>query len=286
MIEVAAGVSGSLAPRGNAYNKLRIGDIVFLALAVCPGKAQEFTCIRFLHGVLLMVEDIYPQCARCPSRACEKEPSDIGEGIRPSKHFPDFCPMKLMPDIFRQAAAEYEKPAVKEFARLASLQEFQAFERLPDGIRAKLPRIEELIQFSRKCGFRRLGIAHCGGLRKEAAVLTDILEKSGFEAVSVQCKAGAVPKEQIGLHPEEKIAGPQNWETMCNPIAQAMIINRAGVDFAVMLGLCIGHDTLFIKYCEVPLTVLAVKDRVLAHNPLAALYLSDSYSRRLRSGIG
>jgi uncharacterized metal-binding protein len=194
--------------------------------------------------------------------------------------------MKLMPDVFLQASAEYEKSAVREFARLASLQEFQCFERLPDGIRAKLPRIEELIQFSRKCGYKRLGIAHCGGLRKEAAVLTDILEKNGFETVSVQCKAGAVPKEEIGIRPEEKIAGPENWETMCNPIAQAMIMNRSGVDLAVMLGLCIGHDTLFIKYCEVPLTVLAVKDRVLAHNPLAALYLCDSYYRRLRRGIG
>jgi uncharacterized metal-binding protein len=64
-----------------------------------------------------------------------------------------------------------------------------------------------------------------------------------------------------------------------------MIINKAGVDLAVMLGLCIGHDTLFIKYCNVPLTVIAVKDRVFGHNPLAALYLSESYYRRLKNKI-
>ena len=116
-------------------------------------------------------------------------------------------------------------------------------------------------------------------------MLTDILENNGFEVISVQCKAGAVPKEAIGIKPEEKVAGPEKWETMCNPIAQAMIINNAQVDLAIMLGLCIGHDTLFIKYCDVPLTVLAVKDRLLAHDPLAALYLSDSYYRRLRNGI-
>jgi len=98
-------------------------------------------------------------------------------------------------------------------------------------------------------------------------------------------QAGAVPKEEIGIRPEEKLGGPEYWETMCNPIAQAMILNRAKVDLAIMLGLCIGHDTLFIKYCDIPLTVLAVKDRVLAHNPLAALYLSDSYYRRLRRHI-
>jgi len=193
--------------------------------------------------------------------------------------------MKLMPEVFAQAAAEYDRPEVKEFARLASLQEFQCFERLSDGIRAKLPRIEELIQFARKCGYRKLGIAHCGGLIKEAGMLAEILQSNGFEVISVQCKAGAVPKEEIGIQQHEKVAGPEKWETMCNPIAQAMLINRAEIDLAIMLGLCIGHDTLFIKYCSVPLTVLAVKDRLLAHNPLAALYLSETYYSRLKSGI-
>jgi uncharacterized metal-binding protein len=129
-----------------------------------------------------------------------------------------------------------------------------------------------------------LGIAHCGGLMKEAGILTDILEKNRFEVVSVQCKAGCVPKEMIGIQSDEKILGPESWETMCNPIVQAMIVNRAQVDMAIMLGLCIGHDTLFIKYFDVPLTVLAVKDRVLGHNPLAAIY-ADMYYQRLRNKI-
>jgi uncharacterized metal-binding protein len=143
-----------------------------------------------------------------------------------------------------------------------------------------------LIQFARKCGYKRLGLAYCGGLAYEAGLLTTILENNEFEVVSVQCKTGAVPKERIGVSPDEKIAGPDMWETMCNPIVQAMIINHSKVDMAVMLGLCIGHDTLFIKYCDVPLTVLAVKDRVLGHNPLAALYASDIYYQRLRHKIG
>jgi uncharacterized metal-binding protein len=232
-----------------------------------------------------MAEKQSPKCARCPTKICENQGGRVSEGPPTLQRLPGYCPMRLMPDVFDQAAAEYDKPPVREFARLASVQEFQCFERLPDGIRAKLPRIEELILFARKCSYKKLGIAHCGGLSKEAAMLTDILEKNGFDVISVQCKAGAVPKEEIGIQPEEKLAGPENWETMCNPIAQAMIINRAEVDLAIMLGLCIGHDTLFIKYCDVPLTVLAVKDRLLAHNPLAALYLSESYYRRLRNGI-
>jgi uncharacterized metal-binding protein len=193
--------------------------------------------------------------------------------------------MKLMPDVYELALAEYDKPAVREFARLASVQEFQCYERLPDGLRTRLPRVEELIQFARKCGYKRLGIAHCGGLVYEAGLLTEVLEKNGFEVVSVMCKTGAVPKERIGIQADEKIAGPEAWETMCNPIVQAMIINRSNVDLAIMMGLCIGHDTLFIKYCDVPLTVLAVKDRVLGHNPLAALYAGETYYRRLRSKL-
>ncbi len=232
-----------------------------------------------------MAEKKYPQCARCVSRICEKGGAKTSEGMSPARQYPGFCPMRLLPEVFDRAAVEYDRPAVKEFARLASVQESQCYERLPDGIRAKLPRIEELVQFARKCGYRKLGIAHCGGLIQEAGMLADILENNGFEVISVQCKAGSVPKETIGIRPEEKIAGPDIWESMCNPIAQAMILNHAQVDLAIMLGLCIGHDTLFIKYCDVPLTVLAVKDRLLAHNPLAALYLSDSYYRRLKNGI-
>jgi uncharacterized metal-binding protein len=232
-----------------------------------------------------MAKSNYPRCAYCSTKVCENRGEKADSGPPSMDKAPAFCPMKLMPEVYAEAMAEYDKSKVREFARLASVQEFQCYERRPDGLRTKLPRIEELIQFARKCGYKRLGIAHCGGLAYEAGLITEILENNGFEVVSVQCKTGAVPKERIGIKATEKIAGPEEWETMCNPIVQAMIINRSKVDMAIMLGLCIGHDTLFIRYCDVPLTVLAVKDRVLGHNPLAALYTSGSYYRRLKNKI-
>lgn len=232
-----------------------------------------------------MAKKQYPQCARCPTRVCENWGRKASDGPPSLEKAPAFCPMKLMPEVYAEVMSEYNKPQVREFARLASVQEAECYERLPDGLRTKLPRIEELIQFARKCGYKRLGIAHCGGLANEARILNDILENNGFEVISVQCKTGAVPKEGIGIKADEKIAEPENWESMCNPIAQALIMNKTDVDMAIMLGLCIGHDTLFIKYCNVPLTVLAVKDRVFGHNPLAALYLSESYYRRLKNKI-
>jgi uncharacterized metal-binding protein len=232
-----------------------------------------------------MQTDISPKCAKCPVEACipmikVSEKPDINKA-------PAYCPMKKMSGIIERAIKEYDKPEVREFARLASVQEFECYEQLPEGRRTKNPRILELIQFAQKCGYKKLGLAFCGGLSSEAQILSEILEANGFEVVSVKCKIGAVPKERIGIQPIEKIAGPENYESMCNPIAQAEILNAENVDLAIMLGLCIGHDTLFIKYCQVPVTVIAVKDRVTGHNPLAALYLARSYySRLMNKGEG
>jgi uncharacterized metal-binding protein len=40
-----------------------------------------------------------------------------------------------------------------------------------------------------------------------------------------------------------------------------------------------------LKYLEAPATVFAVKDRLLAHNPLAAIYMYDSYYRYLKKPL-
>jgi uncharacterized metal-binding protein len=194
---------------------------------------------------------------------------------------PSFCPSKLKQDIIKEALHEYDKDDVREFARLASVQEFQCYEHTPDGIRAKIPRIEETIQFAEKNGFHKIGLAFCVGLAKEARMVTKILVGKGFEVVSVCCKVGAIPKEKIGIKQEEKISGPGWYESMCNPITQAEILNSEEVDYVIIMGLCVGHDTLFMRYCRLPMTVLAVKDRVTGHNPLAAIYLSHSYYKRL-----
>jgi len=69
---------------------------------------------------------------------------------------------------------------------------------------------------------------------------------------------------------------------MCNPIFQARLLNRQKCHFNILLGLCVGHDSMFFKYAEAPTTVLAVKDRVTGHNPLAAIYTLDSYYRKIK----
>ena len=141
-------------------------------------------------------------------------------------------------------------------------------------------RLEEVMDFANKCGYKRLGLAYCSGLQAEAAALTRVFEARGFEVASVVCKVGCTPKEEIGIKEEEKVRIGQ-FETMCSPITQAMVLNEAATEFNIIMGLCVGHDSLFFKYAEAPTTVFAVKDRVLGHNPLAAIYTLDSYSERL-----
>jgi uncharacterized metal-binding protein len=197
---------------------------------------------------------------------------------------PPFCPMKLHADELQKAANEYRKESVGEFARQASIQESECYERIDGKIRTKIPRIEEIIHFARKLNYNKFGIAFCLGLANEAAILSKIYENHGFEVVSVCCKVGGIEKAEIGIKPDEKIALPESYESMCNPIAQAEILNAENVDLAIILGLCVGHDTLFMQYCKRPMTTIAVKDRVLAHNPLGALYASSSpyYGRLLQ----
>jgi uncharacterized metal-binding protein len=204
--------------------------------------------------------------------------------LPPVEEAPDGCPMRLYQETISRGVTEYERPTVKEFARLASIQEGECYEWTEEGLRTKHPRLEELILFAQKCGYEKLGLAFCSGLRQEARAIVEILEGRGFQVASVCCKVGRVPKEAVGIKGEEKIFGPEMREPMCNPIVQAEVLNTEGVDLAVMLGLCIGHDTLFLKYCKAPVTVLAVKDRVFGHNPLGAVYLSRSpYYGRLRT---
>ncbi|MBW1862556.1 MAG: DUF1847 domain-containing protein [Deltaproteobacteria bacterium] len=221
-----------------------------------------------------------PQCALCSvkDRACQME---NGKG-------PDSCPTNNYKETIEKVIKEYEKPEVREFARMASIQEADCYSNRhikPYVLHPVKPRVQEICEFSKKMNYKKLGVAFCAGLFSEARALTNILKAQGFEVVSVVCKAGCTPKETIGLKESEKIKIDE-FEAMCSPIVQATILNEEKTDFNILIGLCVGHDSLFFKYSEAFTTVLIAKDRVLAHNPAGALYTSGSYyARLLRPGI-
>jgi uncharacterized metal-binding protein len=214
------------------------------------------------------------RCAQCEvvvekERACMTPGGKAGKG----------CPTVGKKKLLEKAMKEYKGDDLKEFARLASIQEGECYserDRSPFVMHPVKPRILEIMEFARKMGYERLGLVFCLGLAKEAAVVAEIFENHGFDVVSVACKAGSVPKGEIGLTDEEQVRRGGH-ESMCNPVFQAMVVNEAKTDFNVLLGLCVGHDSMYFKYTEAPTTVLAVKDRVTGHNPLAALYISGNY---------
>jgi uncharacterized metal-binding protein len=141
-------------------------------------------------------------------------------------------------------------------------------------------RIEEIMDFARRMGAQKLGIAHCVGLMHEAKLARNIFLAGGFEVYTVCCKVGSIAKEKIGLKDQEKIR-PGQYEALCSPVGQAALLAKAGTQLNVVIGLCVGHDSLFFMHSKAPTTVLVAKDRVLGHNPAACLYTSHSYYQRL-----
>jgi uncharacterized metal-binding protein len=221
-----------------------------------------------------MSEETVLTCAECAI------PKDGRVCRTPEGSGPAGCPTLAGGGLIDAVKAKYEIPHLSEFARQASLQEAANYADMATAPRSLNTRVEEICQFADRMGFKKLGLAFCSGLTEEAKLLNAILVARGFEVCSVICKAGCVPKEFIGVRDEQKVF-PGTFEAMCNPIGQAEFLNEAGTELNVMMGLCVGHDSLFLKHVEAYTTVFAVKDRVLGHNPLAALYTSGSYYSRL-----
>lgn len=179
--------------------------------------------------------------------------------------------MRVMRESLRSARERYEDEEIQKISRGSAEVEAEGY--------LKWCRVEEIMEFAKRCGFRKLGVAFCVGLREEAKKFVEILKSRGFEVYSVICKTGGVPKEEMNFRRIRE----DGFEGMCNPIAQAMILNELQTDLNIILGLCVGHDTLFIMHSKAPVTYLAVKDRVLAHNPLGAIYCSHSYYKSLKN---
>ena len=217
-------------------------------------------------------------CARCKIPANEKI------CLNPDGRGPGFCPTLSFAKLVPEVLAEYQSPELASLTRMASIQEAECYANRTPGHYLMQPskcRIQETIELAAKLGYNRVGLAFCAGLQSEAAMVADIFEAQGLEVVSVACKAGGVLKEAIGLRDDQKVR-MGTLETMCNPLLQAEILNHSAVELNVLLGLCVGHDALFLKKADAFCTVLAVKDRVTGHNPLAALYTSHSYYYKLK----
>ncbi len=188
--------------------------------------------------------NVSPACHACKNKSCD-------EGVD--------C-FNLTDEIM----PAYEGEILSQ-ARAASFIEGQYY--------LKKNRLEEVVLFSQKMNYKKLGVAFCIGLAEEARILGEYLER-WFEVASVCCKVCGVDKDVLNL---KKIDAGQP-EAMCNPVTQAILLNQAGTDLNLLCGLCIGHDILFTNHSKAPVSTFIVKDRVLAHNTVASL--TNRYARK------
>ena len=204
-------------------------------------------------------------CIDCAAGACDGK----------SGTCPDFClTCELLAEedntLIADTLDKYQNdPEDSLIAKASATVEYEHY--------CRATRVEEICEFARKIGASRLGIATCVGLLREARAAAAIFRRKGFEVYGVACKVGAVDKTAIGLDPEQESLGPH----ICNPILQAKILNEKKNDLNIVIGLCVGHDSLFYKYSDALCTTLVTKDRVLGHNPAAALYQIDGYYSKL-----
>ena len=187
------------------------------------------------------------------------------------KEYPDFClTAELTEETIEKVRSLYKDEENKRVSVISAQIENEFY--------LRYTRVEETVEFARRMGFKKIGIATCVGLIEESRILARILRKNGFEVYGAVCKIGSFMKTDVGV-PEEDIT--RTGCVMCNPAMQAEVLNQAETDFNVVMGLCVGHDSLFYKYSNALVTTLVSKDRVLAHNPAGALYQAKAYYKKL-----
>ncbi|HET8733167.1 MAG TPA: DUF1847 domain-containing protein [Anaeromyxobacteraceae bacterium] len=189
-------------------------------------------------------------CAHCATAGSFK--GDVSR-------MPRTCPTRSHADVAKDVSG-YLGPERQALMQAADRTPFH-----PDGTLRN--RVEELSEYARRRGMKRIGIAFCVSLLKESQQLARMLEKDGLETELVCCRVGAVDYDAIGL---EK-AHPERFAAICNPVAQARLLDARNVDLVAQVGLCVGHDLVLQEECRAPVTTLVVKDRALDHHTVAAL---------------
>ncbi|MFC1474998.1 DUF1847 domain-containing protein [bacterium] len=128
----------------------------------------------------------------------------------------------------------------------------------------KLCRVAEVVYFALGMEYKRIGVAFCVEMFREAESLGNLLRRF-FEISPVCCRVG-------GHTDGTDFTADNSNEMACNPFTQAAILNRSKTDMNIVVGLCVGCDLIFAEYSEAPVTTLFVKDKSLANNPVGALY--------------
>jgi uncharacterized metal-binding protein len=187
-------------------------------------------------------EDVPPDCLACSNRVCL-------EGLP--------CPYATVPGI---------KPADETTLKILESAWDVALER-----ERTLCRLAEVVYFALEMGCRRIGVAFCEDLREPATILSEVLRRF-FTVLAVGCRVGSgqLPER---LNPEAISDTMEPSErSLCDPLGVAEVLNQSQTDLNILVGFCVGADSVFTQRSEAPVTTIFVKDKSLANNPIGAVY--------------
>jgi len=124
------------------------------------------------------------RCSLCGVRACTHEPS--------TKKMPSFCLVAVESEPLAAIERTYlEDEELRKLACESARTESAGY--------CRNTRIQEIVDFARRIGATRLGIAHCVGLMGEAKVAREIFLRDGFEVAAICRKVGSIEQENLGL---------------------------------------------------------------------------------------
>ncbi|RJO64431.1 MAG: DUF1847 domain-containing protein [Myxococcales bacterium] len=144
-----------------------------------------------------------------------------------------------------------------------------------------LCRLSEVVYFCLEMKYRKIGLAFCADLEEPARVAASVLKRF-FDVVSVCCKVrGASETPAAGQ--DHQTASERERSRLCNPLGQAQVLNGSECEFIILVGLCVGADSILTKASQAPATTLFVKDKVLANNPIGAVYSKRYLKEAMRT---
>jgi len=146
--------------------------------------------------------------------------------------------------------------------KLYDKQSLEIMQTAEDAYERGSNRVQEIKNFARKSGFKRIGIAYCVTFPKEAEAVKKFLSDE-FQVYSVDCKCGHITKQEM--------LGCEGKSIMCNPAGQAKYLEDNNTELNISMGLCVGHDMVFNQKSTSPVSTLVVKDRVSKHNPMESI---------------
>ena len=125
-------------------------------------------------------------CVDCGVMNCSKR----------TGQYPEFCPTAaLTQEEIDEVTNIYLKSRINKKVAVAAAE-------IEGEFYGRYTRVEEIIEFAKRIGAKKIGIATCIGLLEESRVFAKILRLNGFEVYGVSCKSGSVNKTTVGVDPK------------------------------------------------------------------------------------